>query len=516
MVAAVSAVVAVVVVHVGLAPGPWSALVAVLGAALGLGIALLTARSGARQLLRASPGALGPRMVRAEADGLVLATPEATARFAWTGVRGVVEFDDAIAVLAGPLAAIVVPRAAFDDPGHATAFRDRIEAAVAAAGPSDDADAPWRLPPVPFGPREAVVAAVAVLVVEYPVLDGAYRWSEPVGDLWWAAGGLVTTLVAVRLLASARLPRALALVFGGRPTWRHAAIGIALGIAIGFVDEALAIVVGGVWPAALGTSQAWLDEATLVTPVATTVAVVVTGPLAEELLFRGVLLRGLHRRFGLLVAVVGSSLAFAAVHPSDLSAPAVLLLASTFLAGVLFALATAWTGTLTVAVVAHVVANLAVTLWALLGGGAGWVVPVGPDEPVTAFELAVGACADGFPDEVGAGEQRSWTAADGLGCTHPHDIEVYLREPLDLPQAATPDTIEAEADQRCYDAFDDYVGRDWQTSVFDYLALVPGRGTPTRSTATSSACCTTSTGTCSRGPRVAAAADRPGRSAPDA
>lgn len=73
-------------------------------------------------------------------------------------------------------------------------------------------------------------------------------------------------------------------------------------------------------------------------------------PLAEELLFRGVLYTWL-RRWGVAVAVAGSALIFGAAHGGGL------LLLSTVAFGVLAALAYELSGSLWPAVAAHVVTN---------------------------------------------------------------------------------------------------------------------------------------------------------------
>ncbi|WP_188584370.1 CPBP family glutamic-type intramembrane protease [Egicoccus halophilus] len=479
-VSALTSLLTVLGVHLVVPPGPWSLALAAVGAVVGWWSAIANAQAATRRALRATPGALGPRVVRLERDALAVVTPAASSRLAWGGVHDVVDTGATILVLTGPLAVVPVPRAAFPDAAVADDFLRRARSAVAGAAgdaatlpaASASSSASWDLPPVSFGARRALVAVVLALVLELVLAEGGYRIGELVGDLWWALGGLATALGAVRLATNRRLREAVAIVWGARPTWRHVGLGVGLGALLWFVDQALATVVGGLWPATLGSSQAWLEDAMTFAPLVTTLAVVVTGPIVEELLFRGVLLRGLRRRWGVIWAVLLSSLAFAAVHPSDLSPPTLLLLLSTFAAGILFAVATIRTGTLTVAVVAHMVANLAVTLLGFLPGPA-WIVEVGPDAPVTAFELAVGDCAPGLPDEADdpAWPQR-WGAAEQVDCERPHDLEVYLREPLE-PQDDAAGVDPDEVDTRCYDAFAPYVGRDWETSALDYLVLVP-------------------------------------------
>jgi membrane protease YdiL (CAAX protease family) len=93
-------------------------------------------------------------------------------------------------------------------------------------------------------------------------------------------------------------------------------------------------------------------------------AAVVLAPLAEELLFRGLLHRGLRRRFALVPATAVSSILFALVHVEVvLSQP--LALAGLTLVGAVLAIAYERTGSLVVPVVIHAVHN-AVTIVAVI------------------------------------------------------------------------------------------------------------------------------------------------------
>jgi membrane protease YdiL (CAAX protease family) len=83
----------------------------------------------------------------------------------------------------------------------------------------------------------------------------------------------------------------------------------------------------------------------------TFIVVVLVGPFAEELFFRGFVFAGLLRRFGLPAAVVISSALFAAAHMDmAVAGPA-------FLAGSVFALVYWRTGTLWPVILAHTVQN---------------------------------------------------------------------------------------------------------------------------------------------------------------
>jgi exosortase E/protease (VPEID-CTERM system) len=102
---------------------------------------------------------------------------------------------------------------------------------------------------------------------------------------------------------------------------------------------------------------------------------VVTVPIAEELAFRGFLMRRLVRadfwevdlaRAGRrLWPLVGSSLAFGVLHSSMLAGA---------LAGVAYGLVAGWRGRLADAVVAHGLTNGLLMAWGLLRGEAGWLL----------------------------------------------------------------------------------------------------------------------------------------------
>lgn len=87
--------------------------------------------------------------------------------------------------------------------------------------------------------------------------------------------------------------------------------------------------------------------------VASLLAVCLIGPVMEELVFRGYLLNRWARKWGLWRAVMLSSMVFALMHPSPLSA---------FVAGVLFALVYLRTQSLWAAIVVHGLSNLAIWL----------------------------------------------------------------------------------------------------------------------------------------------------------
>jgi membrane protease YdiL (CAAX protease family) len=90
-------------------------------------------------------------------------------------------------------------------------------------------------------------------------------------------------------------------------------------------------------------------------------------PLVEELLFRGLALRAIEKRFGGVAAVIGSAALFGLLHfQPDTPAPATLV-AGIALYGFVFAVLTRWSGRLGPAVCTHVCLNALASLVMLVG-----------------------------------------------------------------------------------------------------------------------------------------------------
>lgn len=236
------------------------------------------------------------------------------------------------------------------------------------------------LPPIPLDPPEAEPDAATGGAPE--------SWS-----LWVAAGlvGLLLALVAgsgaviaaathagmgrdeVAALSAALLSAAYATVIG--VTWLLArAEGTPFWTAVGAKPVAVRTVVGGavlVTVVGRGAAALWdtilaaldlelagsdIDPTQLFSPgpagVAMTVLIVVVlAPIAEEIVFRGVLLPSLARHWGVRVAVVGSSALFAFMHVTPYAIVPIFVLAVAL--GVLFVR----TGSLWVCIAAHVLFN---------------------------------------------------------------------------------------------------------------------------------------------------------------
>ena len=170
----------------------------------------------------------------------------------------------------------------------------------------------WRV----LSPVGAVLASVVALIVAAGVLYAVTDMSDT------AIGAVVTPLTSLLLLAFAfairrRLPaheQRLALAIKGPPR-RAVLIGVAVGLGI-VLGAAIIISIGAaVDPVVERRLNEVEDIGTVpwqIVPMV--IALVVLAPLGEELLFRGLILRGLARRMRFWFAALISSTLFAAAH----------------------------------------------------------------------------------------------------------------------------------------------------------------------------------------------------------
>lgn len=165
------------------------------------------------------------------------------------------------------------------------------------------------------------------------------------------------------VLARTRQPWREALGVRATPAdWRGIAEGIGLQFCLGILMVFVIGLFGGTLP-----SQELVDDVEMavggIEQLAVIFALVVLAPISEELVFRGVLLRGLQARYGMTVAVIGSSVAFALVHLLD---PNLLLAMPVFFVlGLALGYSVARTGRLGRAIAIHAGFNL-VTVVAVL------------------------------------------------------------------------------------------------------------------------------------------------------
>lgn len=85
-----------------------------------------------------------------------------------------------------------------------------------------------------------------------------------------------------------------------------------------------------------------------------------------------------------------------------------------------------------------------------------------------AFTIKVGDC-------LGGGVTGEIESVDGVPCDQPHQSEVYYSFAIPEGDGTFPGTeaVQDQADQGCLDAFQGFVGIDFDSSVYDISTLTP-------------------------------------------
>ena len=210
-------------------------------------------------------------------------------------------------------------------------------------------------------PSTIGIAALAILLL-FAALAGVGLWSrsaEPSADVWALAflaaylAGYGSWFLLLRLGVRASVPfreRVGLRPFDIAPGLIAAFVAMSAGLWFEILFMGMLVLIGIEVPRAPSVADIFP-----VTPVGIAVAIVVTciaAPLAEEVLYRGVLFGGLRDRFGDWIAALVSSVAFAASHLNWY-----LLIPFTVL-GMLFAWITSQTRSVWPSVIAHAVFNL--------------------------------------------------------------------------------------------------------------------------------------------------------------
>ncbi len=88
-----------------------------------------------------------------------------------------------------------------------------------------------------------------------------------------------------------------------------------------------------------------------------------------------------------------------------------------------------------------------------------------------AFRIRLGDCVNGLGFSAETYEVESVT---GVPCSEPHEAEVYLAFNMDGGSTYPGEqAVFADGDERCYNAFEPFVGRDYATSALDFTYLYP-------------------------------------------
>ncbi len=255
------------------------------------------------------------------------------------------------------------------DPADGLAVRAPVAPSPVAASFS----APrWGLGDVAIGLLMSAGAAVAVVAAV--LIDRRDEEFSRVAPDGWTLGTLllinVVVFVGVPLLTSRRKGTASLRRDFGLAIWPG---DVARGLAGAFVAIAFSAAAVNLLTAVLGAEVDTGTRYVGVTGAGQVVAIhVVVGlmvPMAEELFFRGMLLRSLQRRNGPILSLVASSALFALLHVSgatELGSTQAAILVWTWISGMVFGALTLGTGgRLGSAIVAHVALNQAVLLVAL-------------------------------------------------------------------------------------------------------------------------------------------------------
>jgi len=148
-----------------------------------------------------------------------------------------------------------------------------------------------------------------------------------------------------------------------RVSWKWIVAAVALGIGAfilkGFVNMGVMALTGFEENAQVSYYDAAGSGLLLLITTVATISILV--PIGEEFLFRGVLMRGL-LRYGAVVAVVVSSIVFALFHGLNMALPSALVV------GLVAGEVTRRSGSVWPAVVIHIINNLAVPIFVVLGG----------------------------------------------------------------------------------------------------------------------------------------------------
>lgn len=313
-----------------------------------------------------------------------------------------------------------------------------------------------------------VVLAGALLAAEELAIEAAFFLGVLPGDLVLWVGAPLMSAILGTIVYQAVTGRS---IWGQRRwRWSDLAWGAGAGVVVMVIDTALIAVFDLVVTDAGPPVQGWIDSAMLATPLLVGIGVSIATPFGEEVVCRGLLLRGFEARLPRWVAVATSSVIFGLLHLEGFTPTAGLHVVSATLAGVVFALVLLWTGHLLAAVAAHLVVNGTYTVLGILAGGS-LLWTVGPGGDIPRIDLDVGDCARAVWWEGEPIDRDSQ-----VDCAEAHDVEIISREHLegrvyDVPPGEG--WLMDLADDSCFGAFEAYVGSVWEDSAFDYIAVLP-------------------------------------------
>jgi hypothetical protein len=94
------------------------------------------------------------------------------------------------------------------------------------------------------------------------------------------------------------------------------------------------------------------------------------------------------------------------------------------------------------------------------------------NESADVFALELGDCVNEYSSETEATEIEIETVPV-VPCSEPHDYEVYLSHIIDSETYPGDEEMVTLADEVCYDAFEPFVGLDYDSSRFIFSTMYP-------------------------------------------
>lgn len=208
----------------------------------------------------------------------------------------------------------------------------------------------------------SLIAAVVVLALGVDPLDPL-----PFAMVFMAQTG--ASFAVVVWLSWTRGTKSLSADFGLviRPgQWWGVPAGMALQIVVALITAPLIIWIFGDDPPEQSVSEIAGGSETLIEQILVIVAIAVAAPIIEEVIYRGMLLSTLRRRFGRWASILISAAIFASVH-AVLDPNAIAAVPGLFLLGAVLAYAALRTGDLSLPIALHSGVNLLAALALLYG-----------------------------------------------------------------------------------------------------------------------------------------------------
>ncbi|MGI9643576.1 MAG: CPBP family intramembrane glutamic endopeptidase [Acidimicrobiia bacterium] len=208
----------------------------------------------------------------------------------------------------------------------------------------------------------SVVATVIMIALGVEVLEPV-----PFAIVFLAQTG--TSFAVVVWLSWTRGTKSLSADFGlaVRPgQWWGVPAGMALQIVVALLTAPLIIWIFGDDPPEQGVAEIAGTSETLIEQLLVLVAIAVAAPIIEEVIYRGMLLSTLRRRFGAWTSILISAVIFSGIH-ALLDPNAIAAVPGLFLLGVVLGYAALRTGDLSLPIALHSGVNLLAAIALLYG-----------------------------------------------------------------------------------------------------------------------------------------------------